>query len=214
MERDAEHQVQQLLSNLLTQAQRSLDICAASPDSFTGRKSREDALRLLTHVERLMRLYKSGSPAPTRNQKLQFTSELPHATLAALRVLQAVDATELIVALATFQKDVPCCACSGQRLLLPNRNAWRCRNCGRQQSMFIGTILENSHVPLWAWFAAVLVFSHCSDVSVATLARVMEVDRQATVRRVLRMIRTLNLSGPLHSIPEVAEALMGARLSL
>lgn len=213
MKRDAEYQVGQLLNKLLIQTQRTLDVCAAEPDSLIGRKAREVALLQLTHVERLVRLCKSGSPANARNQK-KFSSELSHATFAALKILQSVDALELVIAFATSRKCAPCWACSGERTLLASRSAWRCRTCNRQQSIFIGTVLENSHVPLRAWFAATLVFSHHPDVTVSTLSRVMEMDRQATLRRVLHAIRKLNILQPLCSYSEVAQALAGTRLSL
>lgn len=70
------------------------------------------------------------------------------------------------------------------------RQCWECLDCKAQIGVRHGTVMAQSHLPLPSWFHAIAIVLYNPAVGAAELARTIEVRRQATVRSVLRKIRT------------------------
>lgn len=81
------------------------------------------------------------------------------------------------------------CSCGGTYRLLKGRTQFQCSKCRFQIAPLVGTIFEDSHVPLILWFQALLMFSNAkSGISAKYLERELNVNYR-TAWRMLRLIR-------------------------
>lgn len=87
--------------------------------------------------------------------------------------------------------DVVCPYCGGHYCITRKDGKYRCKSCGKNFSFLVGTIFENTKLPLIKWFLAMyLISSHKKGVSSHQLARDIEVT-QATawyIRRNLLLV--------------------------
>lgn len=68
---------------------------------------------------------------------------------------------------------------------------WQCNHCHSAFSVLVGTIFENTKLPLAKWFAAMyLVSAHCNGISSVQLSKDIQVS-QKTAWFMLQKIRTL-----------------------
>ena len=87
--------------------------------------------------------------------------------------------------------DVVCPYCGGHHCVTRKDGKFRCKACGRNFSCLVGTIFENTKLPLIKWFVAMyLISNHKKGVSSHQLAKDIEVT-QSTAWYMLQKIRSL-----------------------
>ena len=87
--------------------------------------------------------------------------------------------------------DVVCPYCGGHHCVERTDGRFRCKHCRRNFSCIVGTIFENTNLPLVKWFVAMyLISSHKKGISSHQLARDIHVT-QSTAWYMLQKIREL-----------------------
>ena len=87
--------------------------------------------------------------------------------------------------------DVVCPYCGGHHCVVRKDGKFRCKVCGKNFSCLVGTIFENTKLPLIKWFIAMyLISSHKKGVSSHQLSRDLGVT-QSTAWYMLQKIRLL-----------------------
>jgi len=85
----------------------------------------------------------------------------------------------------------PCPGCgSANGHWLPSRRCWECGRCRRQTGLRIGTVMQGSPIPLLKWFLAIQSLLIDPRTSTAEVGRRIGIDRDATVRRLIKKIRS------------------------
>ena len=65
-----------------------------------------------------------------------------------------------------------CKAAKDRQHWLKNQRRWQCRDCGKQHSVKVGTIFEDSAIPLQKWLPAMWLLANCKNgISSYELAR-------------------------------------------
>lgn len=81
------------------------------------------------------------------------------------------------------------CSCGGRYRLLKGRTQFQCSKCRFQIAPLVGTIFQDSHIPLKLWFQALVMFSNAkSGLSAKYLERELNVNYK-TAWRILTVIR-------------------------
>ena len=87
--------------------------------------------------------------------------------------------------------DVVCPYCGGHHCVTRKDGRFRCKSCGKNFSCLVGTIFENTKLPLFKWFLAMYLISmNKKGVSSHQLSRHLEVT-QSTAWYMLQKIRLL-----------------------
>ena len=87
--------------------------------------------------------------------------------------------------------DVVCPYCGGHHCVSRTDSRFRCKQCGKNFSCLVGTIFENTNLPLIKWFVAMyLISSHKKGISSHQLSRDIKVT-QSTAWYMLQKIRLL-----------------------
>ena len=87
--------------------------------------------------------------------------------------------------------DVVCPYCGGHHCVVRKDGKFRCKSCGKNFSCLVGTIFENTKLPLIKWFIAMyLISSHKKGISSHQLSRDLSVT-QSTAWFMLQKIRLL-----------------------
>ena len=87
--------------------------------------------------------------------------------------------------------DVVCPYCGGHHCVVRKDGKFRCKHCGKNFSCLVGTIFENTKLPLIKWFLAMyFISSHKKGISSYQLARNIEVT-QNTAWYMLQKVRLL-----------------------
>ena len=87
--------------------------------------------------------------------------------------------------------ECPYCASDKAYRLTTGRKNWKCNKCRKQFSIRVGTMFEDSKIPLRKWFVAIyLVVAHKKGISSHQLAKDIKVT-QKTAFFVLHRIRTV-----------------------
>lgn len=87
--------------------------------------------------------------------------------------------------------DVVCPHCGEHHCVVRKDGRFRCKHCGRNFSCLVGTIFENTKLPLILWFVAMyLISSHKKGISSHQLSRDLHVT-QPTAWYMLQKIRLL-----------------------
>lgn len=95
---------------------------------------------------------------------------------------------------------------------IKNRNAWRCRDCGRQFTAKVGTIFEDSPIGFDKWLPAMWMLSACRNgVSSCEIARAIGVCQKTAwfMLHRLRLAMTTNSFERLSGEVEVDETYVG-----
>lgn len=101
--------------------------------------------------------------------------------------------------------DVVCPYCGEHHCVTRKDGRYRCKKCMRNFSVLVGTIFENTNLPLSKWFVAMyLISSHKKGVSSAQLARDIEAS-QASAWYMLQKIRLLYAQYDTESFSGVVE---------
>jgi transposase-like protein len=112
-----------------------------------------------------------------------------------------------LVAKSKWPNGPACPRCASKRLsFLETRRTWKCLDCKTQFSVKVGTILEDSAVPLDKWLTAIWLFSSCPHgISSHELADALGV-MQRTAGFMLHRIRYATHIGGSNKMTGTAEA--------
>ena len=87
--------------------------------------------------------------------------------------------------------DVVCPYCGEHHCVVRKDGRFRCKSCGKNFSCLVGTIFENTKLPLIKWFVAMyLISSHKKGISSYQLSRDINIT-QSTAWYMLQKIRLL-----------------------
>ncbi len=122
------------------------------------------------------------------------------------------------VAAARWPKGVECPACEGkEHYYLKTRHIWKCKECGRQFSVKLGTIFEDSPIGLDKWLVAMWLLASCKNgISSYEVGRAIGVT-QRTAWFMMHRIRTAVQENSLMRLPqsggpvEVDETFIGGK---
>jgi transposase-like protein len=100
-----------------------------------------------------------------------------------------------------------CPRCDGRKLsFLKTRLMWKCKFCKKQFSVKVGTIFEDSPIPLDKWLCAMWMMANCKNgVSSYEVARALEVT-QKTAWFMMHRIRFAIHQGTINKMTGVVEA--------
>ncbi len=94
---------------------------------------------------------------------------------------------------------------------------YKCADCRKQFTVKVGTIFEDSKLPLQKWFMALyLVTSHKKGISSLQLSRDIDVTQKTAwfmLQRIRYVIQTASFNKPLDGIVEVDETYVGGKES-
>lgn len=114
-----------------------------------------------------------------------------------------------------IKNNIPCHYCGCNDSYLPKNNTRiRCRKCKSQYSVRVGTIFQDSNVPLRKWFIAMYIYlSHKKGISSCQLAKDITVS-QPTAWFMLHRLRHISkdfFHNEFDGITEVDEAYFGGK---
>jgi len=122
------------------------------------------------------------------------------------------------VAAARWPNGVSCPACEGKdHYYLKTRRIWKCKECGRQFSVKLGTIFEDSPIGLDRWLTAMWLMASCKNgISSYEVAGALGVT-QRTAWFMMHRIRTAVQENSIMKLPntgapiEVDETFIGGK---
>jgi transposase-like protein len=110
-----------------------------------------------------------------------------------------------------------CPHCGGAKRVnwLPSRRVYWCRNCKKQFSVRVGTIFEESRIPMQKWFMAIwLITSHKKGISSCQLAKDVGITQKTAwfvLHRLREVAKRMGNPGPLFGIVEVDDTYVGGK---
>jgi len=113
---------------------------------------------------------------------------------------------------------VACIKCGSVSVYrLPKRNLFECKDCQHQFSVTTGTMLHDTHLPLWKWFLATyLIVEAKKGISSRQLGRTLKVARKTewylSHRIREAMAQAMAKDAPLSGTVEVDETYIGGRV--
>src|SRR5437016_12145840 len=131
------------------------------------------------------------------------TNRFPNSLTEAIRYFSDKDTALTFLAALRWPKGVTCPACEGKDPgFLKTRRIWKCRECGRQFSVKLGTIIEDTASGLDKWLPALCMLANTKNgISSCELPRALAVTRKAGV---------FSLHGiPLATQPRSSEKIKG-----
>jgi transposase-like protein len=112
------------------------------------------------------------------------------------------------------EQECPKCGSVAQHYYLATQRRWKCRDCRKQFSIKVGTIFEDSPIPLSKWLPAVWLLVNCKNgISSYELARDLKVT-QKTAWFMLHRIRLAMQNGSFDKFTgevEVDETFIGGK---
>src|SRR5450432_150197 len=123
------------------------------------------------------------------------------------------------VAAMRWPNGVECPACSTKDpYYLKTQKRWKCRECRRQFSVKLGSIFEDSPIPLMKWMPAMWMLTNCKNgVSSHEIARALGITQKSAwfmLHRIRLGLQTKDggkLGGGPHSKVEVDETFIGGK---
>jgi transposase-like protein/IS1 family transposase len=98
---------------------------------------------------------------------------------------------------------------------LSRKNMYRCADCRRNFSVTVGTIFEDTKLPLRIWFGAIwLITNHPKGIASTTLAKDLGITQKSAwfvLHRLRHAARTRSFNKPLTGIVEVDETYVGGK---
>lgn len=98
---------------------------------------------------------------------------------------------------------------------LADANRYKCAECKVHFSILVGTIFENTKLPLRVWFGAIwLITNHPKGIASTTLARDLGITQKSAwfvLHRLRHAARTQSFNKPLKGIVEVDETFVGGK---
>ncbi len=108
------------------------------------------------------------------------TERLPHTLIEAVRYFADVDVATEYVAQLRWPEGPVCPSCEGtEHSYLTTRRVWKCKSCKKQFSVKVGTIFEDSPLPLTKWLPCVWLLANSKNgVSSHEAARALGVTQK------------------------------------
>lgn len=111
-----------------------------------------------------------------------------------------------------------CPYCGSKRVMhFSDKRTHKCHDCRQRFSIKVGTIFEDTKLPLRKWFAAIwLITSHKKGIASTQLAKDLKITQKSAwfvLHRLRYAARTKSFSRPLDGIVEVDETIIGGRES-
>jgi transposase-like protein len=111
-----------------------------------------------------------------------------------------------------------CPHCGHDRIYAPkNKGRYTCAQCHQRFSIMVGTIFENTKLPLRVWFGAIwLLTNHPKGIASTTLARDLGITQKSAwfiLHRLRYAARTQSFNSPLSGTVEVDETYVGGKAS-
>jgi transposase-like protein len=134
--------------------------------------------------------------------------QIPEGLMAVIRLLSDPKVCLDLVAEAKWGTRGPeCPKCASKRLsFLSTRMMWKCLDCQKQFSVKVGTIFEDSAIPLDKWLTAMWMVANCKNgVSSYEVARALEVSQKAAWF-MLHRIRYAMHTGSINKMTGTVEA--------
>lgn len=98
---------------------------------------------------------------------------------------------------------------------LKRKNIYRCAQCKTNFSITVGTIFENSKLPLRVWFGAIwLITNHPKGIASTTLARDLSITQKSAwfvLHRLRHAARTKSFNAPMTGEIEIDETYVGGK---
>ena len=108
------------------------------------------------------------------------TRNFPNTLAEAIRYFADPDTSLTFLSALRWPKGVTCVACGGENPgFLKTRRIWKCRECGKQFSVKLGTIFEDSPIGLDKWLPALWMLANARNgISSYELARALGVTQK------------------------------------
>jgi transposase-like protein len=140
---------------------------------------------------------------------------VPDTLLGAINYFADLNVASAFVAALRWPTGVECPRCSGTDCpYVGSRRVWQCKGCRKQFSVKVGTIFEDSPIPLTKWLPAMWMLVNCKNgVSSYEIARNLGVT-QKTAWFMMHRIRTAIQSGSFMKIDgevEIDETYIGGK---
>jgi len=104
---------------------------------------------------------------------------------------------------------------AGKRVRKAQKGLWKCRGCKQQFTVTVGTIFEDSHIPLHKWLLAIhLLTSSKKGMSAHQLMRNLDIKQYKSAWFMAHRIRyalTGELPEPMGGVVEIDETYIGGR---
>ena len=109
-----------------------------------------------------------------------------------------------------------CPYCNSKRVMhFSDKRTHKCADCQQRFSIKVGTIFENTKLPLRKWFAAIwLVTSHKKGIASTTLARDLKITQKSAwfvLHRLRYAAKTKSFNRPLEGEVEMDESFVGGK---
>ncbi len=145
-------------------------------------------------------------------------TQLPVTLLEAVRYFSGPDECREFLARLRWSNGITCprAKCGSKDVwFIRTRGIWRCKKCLRDFSVKVGTIFEDSPIPLTQWLPAVwMLTSSKKGVSSYHLARALGVTQKTAwfmLHRIRVAMKTKSFAGPLSGHVEVDESFVGGK---
>jgi transposase-like protein len=115
-----------------------------------------------------------------------------------------------------WKDGVICPHCDAERpMFLENRSVWKCRKCRKQFSVKVGTIFEDSPIPLGKWLAATWMLTNCKNgVSSYEVGRDLGISQKSAwfvLQRIRKAMQDEETGGKLSGEIEIDETFIGGK---
>lgn len=108
-----------------------------------------------------------------------------------------------------------CPYCGHDKVYTLKANRYQCAQCRNTFSILVGTIFENTKLPLRVWFGAIwLLTNHPKGIASTTLARDLGITQKSAwfvLHRLRHAARTQSFNAPLTGTVEVDETYVGGK---
>lgn len=119
-----------------------------------------------------------------------------------------------------WNKKIVCVHCGSDRKIyrINDGKLFKCADCLKQFTVRVGTIFEDSALPLQKWFMAIyLITAHKKGISSVQLGKDIEVTQKSSwfmLHRIRYAIRTKSFDKPLNGIIEADETYIGGKTKM
>lgn len=142
------------------------------------------------------------------------TDQFPTTLIEAVRYFRDEEVCKDFVTAMRWPEGVRCVACGSDRLgYVKTRSLWRCKDCRKMFSVRVGTIFEDSHIPLSKWLPAFwLLSAGKKSRSSHQLAKDLGVTQKTAwfmAHRIRLAMETEDYGRPFSGEVEADEAYMG-----
>jgi transposase-like protein len=109
-----------------------------------------------------------------------------------------------------------CPHCGGTRIYyFSDRKTFKCGDCRQRFSIKVGTIFEDTKLPLRKWFMAIwLITNHPKGIASTTLAKDLKITQKSAwfvMHRLRHAATTKSFNAPLRGVVEVDETFVGGK---